>query len=38
MSAAFGRPAYPSFYIVDEDAMVTVSVLAPDDLPVTASM
>ncbi|WUI01375.1 redoxin domain-containing protein [Spirillospora sp. NBC_00431] len=37
VSAAFGYPAYPSFYIVNADAEVTASTLTLDGLPVPAS-
>ncbi|GGV00800.1 hypothetical protein GCM10010182_17680 [Actinomadura cremea] len=37
VSTAFGRPAYPSFYVVGADAVVTASTLAPSGLPVPAA-
>ncbi|WP_433187804.1 hypothetical protein [Actinoallomurus sp. CA-150999] len=33
---AFGHPAFPSFYVVDEGTMVTASLLSPSGLPVSA--
>lgn len=34
--AAFGRPPFPGFYVVDADATVTASTGSPADLPVEA--
>ncbi|MFB4298830.1 TlpA family protein disulfide reductase [Actinomadura sp. NTSP31] len=36
LNAAFGHPAAPSFYIVDEGAVVTASMLTPAGLPMPA--
>ncbi|GAA1795778.1 TlpA family protein disulfide reductase [Actinomadura chokoriensis] len=36
VNTAFGHPATPSFYVVDEDAVVTSSTLTPAGLPVPA--
>ncbi|GAA4635244.1 hypothetical protein GCM10023196_079930 [Actinoallomurus vinaceus] len=36
VSGAFGHPAFPSFYVVDEGAVVTASLLSPSELPAPA--
>lgn len=33
---AFGRPAFPSFYVVDGSGVVTASLLKPAELPLLA--
>ncbi|RSN62046.1 hypothetical protein [Actinomadura sp. WAC 06369] len=36
VGAAFGRPAFPGFYVVGPDAVVTAAALEPSGLPVPA--
>ncbi|WP_153532769.1 TlpA family protein disulfide reductase [Actinomadura macrotermitis] len=38
VATAFGRPAFPGFYVVDENAVVTASLIRPADLPVPAGL